>query len=180
MHLVIRWREDRAAGVSPLRGQRASAALMLAATAVSAVAWPVLVGVASGLPRAFFDVQAAWGQQPDRGPFVLWLTWAWDERGIAGVIVMVGLVATYVALTTDAREVVKAHVDTLLGQLTRIITDGVVRGELETRDSAAAARAVFDATARFHNPVNAAAWSDPDIGVSYENVRALVLAGLTP
>lgn len=98
VHLVIRWREDRAAGVSPLRGQRASAALMLAATAVSAVAWPVLVGVASGLPRAFFDVQAAWGQQPDRGPFVLWLTWAWDERGIAGVLVMVGLVATYVAL----------------------------------------------------------------------------------
>jgi hypothetical protein len=97
-HLVIRWREDRAAGVSPLRGQRVSAALMLAATAVSAVAWPVLVGMASGLPRAFFDVQAAWGQQPDRGPFVLWLTWAWEERGIAGVVVMVGLVATYVAL----------------------------------------------------------------------------------
>jgi AcrR family transcriptional regulator len=89
------------------------------------------------------------------------------------------LFATYVALTTDARQVVKAHVDTLLGQLTRIITDGVVREELETRDPAAAARAVFDATARFHNPVNAAAWSDPDIGVSYENVRALVLAALT-
>jgi hypothetical protein len=71
---------------------------MLTATAVSAVAWPVLVGVATGLPRAFFDVQAAWGQQPDRGPFVLWLIWAWDERGPAGVAVMVALVGTYVAL----------------------------------------------------------------------------------
>jgi hypothetical protein len=97
-HLVIRWREDRAAGMVPLRGQRGSAAVMLAATAASAVAWPVLVGVASGLPRAFFDVQAAWGQQPDRGPFVLWVSWAWGERGVFGVVVLLALVATYVAL----------------------------------------------------------------------------------
>jgi hypothetical protein len=97
-HLVIRWREDRAAGVVPLRGQRASALVMLAATAVSAIAWPVLVGVTSGLPTAFFDVQAAWGQQPDRGPFVLWLAWAWDERGFFGVAVLLALVATYVSL----------------------------------------------------------------------------------
>jgi len=97
-HLVIRWREDRAAGLVPLRGQRASALLMLAATAVSAVAWPVLVGVASGLPTAFFDVQAAWGQQPDKGPFVLWVAWAWDERGFFGLAVLLALVGTYVAL----------------------------------------------------------------------------------
>lgn len=97
-HLVIRWREDRAAGIVPLRGQRAGAVVMLGATAVSAVAWPVLVGVVSGLPTAFFDVQAAWGQQPDRGPFVLWFAWAWDERGFFGVAVLLALVATYVAL----------------------------------------------------------------------------------
>ncbi|MDF2093398.1 mannosyltransferase family protein [Knoellia sp. 3-2P3] len=97
-HLVIRWREDRAAGTVPLRGQRGSAAVMLAATVASAVAWPVLVGVASGLPGAFFDVQAAWGQQPDRGPFVLWVSWAWGERGVFGVVVLLALVATYVAL----------------------------------------------------------------------------------
>ena len=42
------------------------------------------------------------------------------------------LFATYVELTADAREVVKAHVDTLLGQLTRIIADGVARGEFDT------------------------------------------------
>lgn len=97
-HLVIRWREDRAAGLVPLRGQRASALAMLAATAVSAVAWPVLVGVATGLPTAFFDVQAAWGQQPDKGPFVLWVAWAWDERGLFGLAVLLALVGTYVAL----------------------------------------------------------------------------------
>jgi hypothetical protein len=71
---------------------------MLLATAVSGVAWPVLVGVVSGLPWAFFDVQAAWGQQPDRGPFVLWLAWGWEERGVFGVAVIVALVLTYVAL----------------------------------------------------------------------------------
>jgi len=90
------------------------------------------------------------------------------------------LFATYIELTADAREVVKAHVDTLLGQLARIIADGVVRGEFDTPDPVAAARAVFDATARYHNPVHATSWSDLDIDTSYENVRALVLAGLTP
>ena len=62
----------------------------------------------------------------------------------------------------------------------RIIADGVARGEFDTPDPVAAARAVFDATTRYHNPVHAATWSDPDIDAAYENVRALVLAGLTP
>jgi AcrR family transcriptional regulator len=90
------------------------------------------------------------------------------------------LFATYVELTAEAREVVKAHVDTLVGQLARIIADGVARGELDCADPSAAARAVFDATTRYHNPAHAAAWSDPAMDASYENVRALVLAGLTP
>ena len=50
------------------------------------------------MPTAFFDVQAAWGQRPDKGPFVLWIEWAWQGRGVAGVVVLVSLVATYVAL----------------------------------------------------------------------------------
>jgi len=97
-HLVLRWREDRAAGVAPLSGQRWSAALMLGVLGVTSVAWPVVVGLVSGLPRAFFDVQAAWGQKPASGPFVLWLSWAWDAHGFYGVLVLVALVATYIAL----------------------------------------------------------------------------------
>jgi AcrR family transcriptional regulator len=88
------------------------------------------------------------------------------------------LFATYIELTADARDVVKAHVDTLVGQLERIITDGVANGQLETADTASAAGAVFDATARFHNPVHAAEWSDPGIDAAYQEVRHLVLAGL--
>jgi hypothetical protein len=97
-HLVLRWREDRAAGGVPLGGHRLSAALMLVATGVSSIAWPIVVGFISGLPMAFFDVQAAWGQKPESGPFVLWLSWAWEGHGIVGVTILIALVATYIAL----------------------------------------------------------------------------------
>lgn len=98
IHLVVRWREDRAAGTRPLEGERGRVLVMLAALGVSAVAWPVVAGVVTGRPTAFFDVQAAWGQRPDEGPFVLWFEWAWQAKGVLGVLVLVGLAATYVAL----------------------------------------------------------------------------------
>ncbi len=98
IHLIVRWREDVAAGRRPLDGERVGAAVMLVALAVSAVAWPVVAGVATGVPTAFFDVQAVWGQKPDKGPFVLWLEWAWGDKGFAGVLVLVALLGTYIAL----------------------------------------------------------------------------------
>jgi AcrR family transcriptional regulator len=89
------------------------------------------------------------------------------------------LFATYIELTANAREVVKAHVDTLVGQLAQIITDGIDRGAFDSAaNPATAARAVFDATSRFHNPAHAAQWSYPDIDAAYRGVRALVLNGL--
>ncbi|WP_377640886.1 hypothetical protein [Oryzobacter terrae] len=98
IHLVVRWREDRAAGVLPVAGQRASAVVMLGMLGLSGVAWPVVAGLATGVPTAFFDVQAAWGQRPDKGPFVLWFEWAWQGKGVFGVLVLVALVGTYIAL----------------------------------------------------------------------------------
>jgi AcrR family transcriptional regulator len=88
------------------------------------------------------------------------------------------LFATYIELTADAREAVKAHVDTLLAQLARIVADGIAQGAFEAADPAGAGRAVFDATARFHNPAHAPQWSDPGIDAAYEGVRALVMLGL--
>ena len=88
------------------------------------------------------------------------------------------LFATYIELTADAREVVKAHVETLIDQLARIIADGVAQGEFSAPDPRAAARAAFDATSRFHNPAHAAEWSDPQIDDAYAGVRSLVLRGL--
>jgi AcrR family transcriptional regulator len=88
------------------------------------------------------------------------------------------LFATYVRLTVDAREVVLAHVEILVAQLTRIINRGVERGQFNVPDPIAAARAVFDATSRFHNPAHASEWSDPGIDAAFEGVWFLVLAGL--
>jgi hypothetical protein len=71
---------------------------MVLVTGLSGLAWPVVVGVVSGIPTAFLDVQEAWGQKPAAGPFVLWLQWAWELRGLAGLVVLVALGGTYVAL----------------------------------------------------------------------------------
>ncbi len=88
------------------------------------------------------------------------------------------LFATYMELVADAREVVGAHVATLVAQLERIVADGVQRGEFAAADPAAEARAVLDATGRFHNPAHAAEWGDPGIDAAYAAVRDLVLRGL--
>jgi hypothetical protein len=88
------------------------------------------------------------------------------------------LFATYVQIAGESREVIAAHVETLVGQLARIISDGVEQGEFVAKDPKATARAVFDATARFHNPANSSSWSDPRISAAYEQVKRLVLSGL--
>ena len=73
---------------------------------------------------------------------------------------------------------ITAHVEELVAQLARIIADGVQRGEFAVDDPSAAARAVFDATGRFHNPLHAAEWSDPGIDIAMHDVCSLVLRGL--
>jgi AcrR family transcriptional regulator len=90
------------------------------------------------------------------------------------------LFATYVPLVEDSREVVVAHVRTLTGQLARIIADGVERDEFPDVDPETSARAVFDATARFHNPAHASEWSDPGIDAAFEGVWWLLVAALGP
>jgi AcrR family transcriptional regulator len=90
------------------------------------------------------------------------------------------LFATYVQLVEKSREVVMAHVQALTEQLTRIVADGVERGEFAGVDPTIAGRAVFDATARFHNPAHASEWSDPGIDAAFEGVWSLVVAALEP
>jgi hypothetical protein len=88
------------------------------------------------------------------------------------------LFATYMALVAQSRQVVSAHVHTLTEQLARIIADGVASGEFAAVDPAAAGRAVFDATTRFHNPAHASQWSDPGIDKAFEDVWSLIVAAL--
>jgi AcrR family transcriptional regulator len=88
------------------------------------------------------------------------------------------LFATYMVLAGDAREVVTEHVQTLVGQIAAILRAGVERGEFSGIDPDPIARAVFDATSRFHKPVHAAEWADPGIDAAFEAVWALILNGL--
>ncbi|MFA9462485.1 TetR family transcriptional regulator [Thiohalorhabdus methylotrophus] len=88
------------------------------------------------------------------------------------------LFATYHALAEQARGVVDAHVEALIGQLARIIQDGMAAGIFTVTDARAAARAVFDATMRFHHPAHSAQWQDPGIDEAFEEVLQMVLAAL--
>jgi AcrR family transcriptional regulator len=90
------------------------------------------------------------------------------------------LFETYRELAGEAREVVRAHVDFLVQQITHILSDGVAQGEFATENPSLTARAVFDATTRFHDPAHAAEWSNPDIDAAHENVLSLLLVGLRP
>lgn len=88
------------------------------------------------------------------------------------------LFATYVELVAESRDVVKAHVEHLVEQIAQIIADGVARGEFTAADPWAVGRAVFHATARFHDPVYAKEWSDPGIDAAFNAVWGLVLRGI--
>ena len=98
VHLVARARDERRSGTRLFAGDRCALIVLTVSVAVSALAWPATVGMLTGRPSAFFDVQKAWGQEPQNGPFVLWLAWAWEARGVFGLALIVGIVAAYLAL----------------------------------------------------------------------------------
>jgi hypothetical protein len=50
----------------------------------------------------------------------------------------------------------------VLGQLEAIIADGIAAGDFAGTDVAIAARAVFEATAAFHNPAHVGEWLRTD------------------
>ncbi|KIX66044.1 TetR family transcriptional regulator [Streptomyces sp. JL4002] len=88
------------------------------------------------------------------------------------------LFATYTVLLAENSGTVDQHLTELIDQLTRIIAQGVADGSLAAPDVPAAARAVFDATGRFHDPQYAAEWSSPTIITEFEAVTSLVIRGL--
>ncbi|MFF1834106.1 TetR family transcriptional regulator [Streptomyces sp. NPDC058231] len=87
------------------------------------------------------------------------------------------LFATYSVLMGEST-VVEAHIRRLVGQLRDIVEEGVRGGEFAVDDPTVAAQAVFDATARFHDPAYAAEWHNPTIGAEFDAVSDLLLRGL--
>lgn len=88
------------------------------------------------------------------------------------------LFATYAVLITEASDVVDEHLVVLVSQVTRIVEEGVRAGEFVAADPVSVAQAVFDATARFHDPVFAPEWRRPSIDDEFRAVCELLLRGL--
>jgi AcrR family transcriptional regulator len=89
--------------------------------------------------------------------------------------------ATYHVVATAARGVIDAHVAALHGQLAAIIASGVASGEFALTDAPSAARAVFDATGRFHHPYHVREAAGRDLAGEERAARgvlALLVAGL--
>jgi AcrR family transcriptional regulator len=86
--------------------------------------------------------------------------------------------ATYLTLAREAREVVKTHKDRLSGQIEHILSDGMKQGAFAITDVKATARAIFEATSRFHHPAHAEEWSDPALSARIDAVLGLLLKGL--
>jgi len=86
--------------------------------------------------------------------------------------------ATYLALAQEARDVVKAYKENLANQIEHILSDGVEQGAFEVADVKTSARAIFDATVRYHHPAHAEEWSDPELSARIDVLLALLLKGL--
>ncbi len=89
------------------------------------------------------------------------------------------LFATYHALVSESRDVVHAHVEELTGEVSAIVADGIRRGEFAAVDPAATGKAIFYATARFHDPSYAAEWNEPELDAVFDDMWALIIRGLT-
>ncbi|MDX6355810.1 MAG: hypothetical protein QOF98_2713 [Streptomyces sp.] len=101
------------------------------------------------------------------------------------------LFATYLVLVAESSGTVARHIEEMVGQIAAIVSDGLDRAEFVLPgpeapvdapvDAAvpAAARSVWDAMSRFHDPTYAADWFEPGIDAAYATCLALVLRGLT-
>ena len=88
------------------------------------------------------------------------------------------LFATYSVLVGEAGEVVSGHIAELTGQLTEIVRAGAEAGVFAVADPATAARALFQATGRFHDPGYAKEWERPGAEGEFEAVVDLLVRGL--
>ncbi|MFE1247267.1 TetR family transcriptional regulator [Streptomyces sp. NPDC058735] len=88
------------------------------------------------------------------------------------------LFATYTVLTGENGTVVREHLADLTSQLTGIVEAGVDTGVFAATDPGATARALFQATGRFHDPCHAREWEEPDAEADLEALVGLLVRGL--
>ncbi|MFF4901638.1 TetR family transcriptional regulator [Streptomyces sp. NPDC001068] len=88
------------------------------------------------------------------------------------------LFATYMVLVDENGPAVTGHIDDLTGQLAEIIGAGSGTGAFTVPAPAAAARTVFQATGRFHDPGYAREWMRPEAEADFASLVDLLLRGL--
>ncbi|MEA2868861.1 MAG: hypothetical protein QOE39_3576 [Bradyrhizobium sp.] len=72
----------------------------------------------------------------------------------------------------------RAHKERLVDQIAFILSDGVKQGVFHVTDVKASARAVYDATIRYHHPAHSDEWKDPALAARIDTLLALLLRGL--
>jgi len=90
------------------------------------------------------------------------------------------LFTAYGTLALDAKSVVVAHIEEMIGLVATIIASGVEEGTFRAVDPTAMGRAVLVATSKFHHPAHAAEWGGTAIDAAYEDVWQLLMNGLRP
>ncbi|MEU6066013.1 MULTISPECIES: TetR family transcriptional regulator [Streptomyces] len=88
------------------------------------------------------------------------------------------LFRTYTVLAEENVTAVADHIADLTAQLTRIIQDGTTTGTFAAPDATGTARAVFQATGRFHDPGYAREWERPGADEEFTAVVDLLVRGL--
>ncbi|MDQ0910677.1 AcrR family transcriptional regulator [Streptomyces canus] len=88
------------------------------------------------------------------------------------------LFATYTVLTGENVEAVVEHLTELTGQLTRVVQDGIDAGTFTVTAPATTALALFQATARFHDPGYAGEWEKPGAEEEFTALLDLLVRGL--
>lgn len=88
------------------------------------------------------------------------------------------LFATFRVLAAEHSTVSSAHVASLLAQIHAIVVDGIASGDFAACEPEVIARAILNATSRFHDPAHAAEWHTPEVEAESADVISLILDGI--
>ncbi|XRQ08794.1 TetR/AcrR family transcriptional regulator [Actinomadura welshii] len=88
------------------------------------------------------------------------------------------LFATFRVLAAEHSDVSAAHQAFLLDRIRAVVADGIAGGDFAAGEPDVIARAVLNATSRFHNPLHAAEWRSPETEAESEAVISLILDGI--
>jgi hypothetical protein len=105
VHLAVRWRDHRNGRGALGRGDVVRIGVLAVASGLAGIAWPVTVGVLTGVPDAYVRIQAAWRGTFSSAPVVPWFQMAEYLLGRAGLPVLLVTVVAVIglALTREAR-----------------------------------------------------------------------------